>query len=81
MRFIMKIDDNPQVYKAYKFVSDLESKVFDLGDPYQKRWDTRIRWIYEDANCDGWQEVATKRPDIMLDAYIEAMQFTIDNKL
>ena len=75
------IDSNPETYKHYKFVSDLESKVFDLGNPYQNRWDNEIRWTYEEANCDGWQEVATKRPDIMKEAYYKALQFTAENKI
>lgn len=75
------IDSNPETYKHYLFVSDLESKVFDLGNPYLDKWDNCIKWIYEEANCDGWQEVANKRPDIMKEAYYEALTFIAENKI
>lgn len=68
-------------YNEYLVVSDLEGKVFDLGNPWQDKWNDCIRRTYDEAGCDGWQEVATKRPDVMHLAYLKAVKFIKDNKI
>ena len=67
--------------RAYEFVSNLESIVFDIGGAIQLNWDKAVQWDYDEANCDGWKCVAEKRPDIMYEVYIKALRFTADNKL